>query len=48
MRPDFTYRQLRAATTEGVLTQARALAAEVSELDWDEHSVWGELVDCRD
>lgn len=43
MHPDFTYRQLRAATTEGVLAQAHALAAEVRELDWDEHSVWGEL-----
>ncbi|MGP3691188.1 hypothetical protein ACTVZO_42080 [Streptomyces sp. IBSNAI002] len=43
MHPDFTYRQLRAAATPGVLDQARLLAGEVTGLDWDEHSVWGEL-----
>lgn len=45
MDPQFTCRQLQAATTPAIIAEARTLAPEVTELDWDEHSVWGELGD---
>ncbi len=43
MQPSLTRRDLRAAATPQVLARGQELAAEVEDLDWDEHSIWGSL-----
>lgn len=41
--PDFTRRDVRAATTPEVLAHGQGLATHVEDLDWDEYSLWGGL-----
>jgi hypothetical protein len=41
--PDFTRRDVQAATTPEVLAHAQGLAVHVEGLDWDEYSLWGRL-----
>jgi hypothetical protein len=41
--PDFTRRDLHAATTPEALARGQGLATHVEDLDWDEYSLWGGL-----
>lgn len=41
--PDFTRRDVHAATTPKALEHGRELAGHVEDLDWDEFSLWGRL-----
>jgi hypothetical protein len=43
--PGFSRRDLDATAPPEVLAEARRLAPEVEDLDWDEHSVWARLGD---
>jgi hypothetical protein len=43
MDPNFTRHHLQAATASEVFAEANKIASEVAELDWDKHSVWGQL-----
>lgn len=43
MQPSLTRRDLRAAATPQALARGQELAADVEDLDWDEHSIWGSL-----
>jgi hypothetical protein len=43
--PDFSRRDLDATAPPEVFAEARRLAPEVEDLDWDEHSVWARLGD---
>ncbi len=41
--PDFTRRDVHAATTPKTLARGQELAEQVENLDWDEFSLWGRL-----
>jgi hypothetical protein len=41
--PDFTRRDVQAATTPEALAHGQGLAIHVADLDWDEYSLWGRL-----
>jgi hypothetical protein len=41
--PDFTRRDVRAATTPAALARGQELAVHVADLNWDEYSLWGSL-----
>ena len=41
--PDFTRRDVQAATTPEALAHGQGLALHVADLDWDEYSLWGRL-----
>jgi len=41
--PDFTRRDVQAATTPEALAHGQGLAIHVADLDWDEYSLWGQL-----
>ena len=43
MQPSITRGDLQAAATTQALARGQELAADVGDLDWDEHSIWGSL-----